>query len=256
MRRVACTFAVCATLAGCGHSPPEYVSTYTPPSTTAVDSSQHPPFNPARVGQALESNRPYVISILGDSTGNDPGEWVDLIAQRISVAYRRTVTVHDWNDDSSSYNPPRTYGAGAPVTVWNASARGKGPEYSRQWYKMMAPDPVDLTIVNHSHNSLERSIPGIAELVRIAYANTEPGGGVAVVLQNPRTDQFAVRGQVTTDDLRRIYSDPNKGVVVIDVNAAFRGRDLATLLKPDGLHPTESGSQLWADTVASAMQLR
>jgi hypothetical protein len=256
MRCVVAALAVCVALAGCSHDPPEYVSTYTPPTATAVDSSQHPPFNPATVGQALESDRPYVISVLGDSTGNELGEWVDLIARRISAAYRRSVTVHDWNDDTSSYGAPRTYGEGAPVTVWNASARGKGPEYSRQWYREMAPDPVNLTIVNHSHNSLERSVPGISELVRIAYANTEPGGGVAVVLQNPRTDQFAARGQVTTDDLRRIYSDPNKGVVVIDVNAAFRGRDLAQLLKPDGLHPTESGSQLWADTVASALQLR
>ncbi len=236
-------------LAGCRHEPPAYVS----PVTTTASAVARPTFNPAEISRALETVEPYVISVVGDSTGNQPGEWVDLVAQRLAATYNRAVTIHDWSADT--YTVERTYGEGAPVTVWNGSEAGKGPDYSLEHYGHLAPENVNLTIVNHSHNTLERSIPQIADLIAAARDNTLPGGGIALVLQNPRTDEFAQRGQSTIDQLRTIYSDPEKGVVVLDVNTAFQERDLSVLLRPDGVHPTEDGSQVWADTVWNGLQL-
>jgi lysophospholipase L1-like esterase len=62
--------------------------------------------------------------------------------------------------------------------------------------------------------------------------------------------------QQVTDELRAKYAAPDSGVIVVDVNTAFRqAGDLTALLKPDGAHPSEQGAQLWADTVIQALKL-
>lgn len=245
---------LCLLLVGCSHEPPPYVSTYTsPPPYTDPG---RPPFDAVTVSQALRSNQPYVISVLGDSTGNNRGEWVHLVSERIARVFNRPVMVHDWNIDTNAYATDTTYpGAGAPVTVWNGSGAGKPAQYSAQWYPQMAPQPVNLTFVNHSHNRTRDAVPGVEHLVDTAYANTLPGGGVVVILQNPRTDDRADAGQQAIDELRGVYSVPKTGVVLVDVNSAFTRGDVPALLRPDGVHPNEQGSQVWADTVVNALRL-
>jgi lysophospholipase L1-like esterase len=226
-------------------------------SSTATATTSRQPFDPAVVARTLTSTQPYIISILGDSTGNNTGEWVHRLSRRIADTYGRTVTVHDWDIDSGTYESQRIYGDhGAPVTVWNGSAPAKSAQYALQWYPQMAPSPVDLTIINHSHNDPAIAVEGVVQLVDVAYRNTLPGGGVAVTLQNPRTDSHAQTRQHVIDTLRGIYSNPATGVVLLDVNSAFRAGNLKDLLRPDGIHPSETGSILWADTVAKGLELQ
>lgn len=234
MRYVVVLICLVAALAGCQKPQPVYKSRYAP----------------------LLSDRPYVIAVLGDSTGALPGAWTYLLSRGIADAYNRTVTVHNWSIETNSYTETQTFGSGAPVTVWNGSARGKSAQYSLKWLPQMAPEPADLTIINHTHNNPWHAVEGISQLVDSAYRNTR-GGAVAVMLQNPRTDdgERAEMEQQVIDRLRTIYSAPESRAVVVDVNTAFKGGDLSVLLKPDGAHPSEKGSRLWADTLVSTLGL-
>jgi hypothetical protein len=234
-----------------------YVSKNAPPSATTA-SAGRPTFDAATIDAALQSDRPYVISVLGDSTSKIAGAWIYLVSQRIAGTYHRAVTVHDWSIETNSYPDTQTFGSGAPVTVWNGSARGKSAQYSLQWFRQMAPEQADLTIINHTHNNPWHAVEGISELVDCARRNTRPGGGVVVMLQNPRTDtrERAELEQQVIDKLRIVYNAPGTGVITVDANAAFRAGDLSVLLRPDGAHPSEQGSKLWADTVISTLMLR
>jgi hypothetical protein len=232
-------------LASCSQTPP------------AASLGQRSPFDPAVIANELQTDRPYVISVLGDSTSIMPGAWVYLVSARIADKYRRAVTVHDWDMDLNAFADVTTFGSGAPVTVWNGSARAQSAQYSLKWYRQMVPEPVDLTIINHTHNNPWNVVQGVSDLVDYAYQNTRPGGGVVVTLQNPRTDAED-RGkleQQVTDELRTVYSEPRTGVVLVDVNKAFSNDDVSVLLKPDGVHPSDKGSHLWADTVMSSLEL-
>ena len=255
-----CLFA----LVGCRHEPPAYESRYTPPPPEPAYAPATPPqwalFDPASVNRALEGDRPYTISVLGDSTGNYVDEWVHILARHIAAAYGRTVAVRDWDVEQNAYQVEQEhlYGTGVPVTVWNASSAGKSAEYSLENYPKMMPQPTDLTIISHGHNSPNGAAKGVVRLVDMAYRNTTPGGGVMVVLQNPRTDKFADQRTKVTDQLRQMYSGkPDTGVVLLDVNSAFTAApDLPALLRPDGIHPNAAGSQVWADAVVQQLGLR
>ncbi|MDO0978180.1 SGNH/GDSL hydrolase family protein [Mycolicibacterium frederiksbergense] len=226
---------------GCSREVPAYVSPETDITTIAA---------------ALRGDQPYVVSILGDSTGNNRDEWVHLVARRIARTYGRPVTVHDWKTEQDEYTSKVVYdGPGAPVTVWNGSGSGKSAQYSLQWYAQMAPQQVDLTIISHSHNHPSDAVNGIEQLVKTAGNNSVRGGAVVIVLQNPRLDDAANSQQQAVNKLRELYDNPARGVVLVDVNTAFRNGDLQALLLPDGAHPNPIGSQLWADTVWKSMQL-
>ena len=249
---------VVAALAGCDRTPPAYESRYTPPppTTPAWLPAEHPPFDPGTIAAALQSQQPYAIAVLGDSTGNAPDEWVHRVAQRIAEDYGREVTVNGWNGETNRYEYVTVYGSGSPATVWNASAPGEPAQYSIEWYPQMVPQPVNLTFINHSHNRTSDVLLGAASLIDTSYANTLPGGGVVVILQNPRIDAPAHEGQKMIARLREIYSDPRYGAVTVDVFSAFTDTgNVPALLGTDGAHPNEQGSQLWADTVWSTLGL-
>lgn len=228
-------------------------------SRTALPAADQGAFNRYSIDHALASDRPYVIVVLGDSTSRADGAWTYQVSRRIAEDYHRVVTVHDWSTESLSYSDTQTFGSGGPpVTVWNGSAGGQSAQYSLKWFSQMVPEPHDLTIINHTHNNPWHAVDGISQLVAKASAQSRPGGGVAVILQNPRTDSTnrAELEQQVIDQLRTTYGGSASSVVMVDVNAAFHEGDLNKLLMPDGVHPSKQGSQLWADTVISTFLIR
>ncbi|CAA0078343.1 Uncharacterised protein [Mycolicibacterium vanbaalenii] len=253
--KIAVLLAVLLTLVGCQREQPAYESRYTEPPATTV--AERPTFDVTSVNTALSGTQPYTVSVLGDSTGNWINEWVHLVAQRIAAAYERQVTVHDWNPDSGEYGRDTVYGQGAPVTIWNAAGPGESTQWSIQNFQEQVPGPVDLTIINHGHNDPKGAVSGIDRLIGMSFRKGT--GGVVVLTQNPRIDEPG-RAQLEADTYTQIrdeFNNPNRGTVVVDVFAAFpQGDALLPLLERDRVHPNEAGSRLWADAVATGLQLR
>jgi lysophospholipase L1-like esterase len=227
---------------------------FTPPSVTLA---QRTAFDVAVVDKKLASDQTYMISVLGDSTGDARNEWVHLLAKRIAADYHRQVTVHDWNTDAGTYDKDTVYGSGAPVTIWNASGPGRSAQWSAQNFPAMVPHPVDLTIINHGHNDPRDAIAGIADLLNMAYATGT--GGVVVLTQNPRADN-PDRARMEADLYQQVdatFNDRRLGAMVIDVYSAFPAGDaLLGMLNADHIHPNDAGQRVWVDTVASGLQLR
>ena len=210
------------------------------------------------MARADSPDRSLVITVLGDSTGNDGDEWVASLARAISEEKGRTVVYHAWNASSGSYKPPLTFGAGLspqPVTVWNGSASGKGPTYSRVSLPTIAPVPSDVLIVSHGHNFTDAE-SGPAEEVELIDATAGQWArppAVAVVLQNPTT----TAAEAQAAKLEAVAATfAGSGVTVIDVESAFRaGPDLAALLQADGTHPNAAGQAMWLGAVRQGLGL-
>jgi len=204
--------------------------------------------------------RPITITILGDSTGNEQGEWVYLVAKKIQADYQRPVTVHDWSIEANAYVGENTFGVAstaAPVEIWNGSASGKDAGYTISNYQALAPAPSDLVFISHGHNHTnpQSTVTGVRELVRLSRAGNQPPPAIGVVLQNPRVDGSAENQAVKVDTVRQTFSDWS-GVELVDVYAAFEERgDVRPLLRPDGFHPSDEGSLVWAAVTEQALGL-
>lgn len=234
------------------HSPPQ--------STGVAEAFPTPPGLAINAG--LTSAEPYTVLVLGDSTGNNTDEWVHRIGKRIAANYQRAVTIHDWSDTVNGYITTTAYGdpGQPPVTIWNGSAAGKGPSYSESYYASMAPERADLTLINHGHNGEAKDIvSGDERLIQLIKEAGTPDAVIAVMLQNPRVDSPAKADMLQrgVNLLRQRFGGARSGVTLIDVHSAFpHDAGLTAYLRPDGIHPNERGQQLWADTVAAALQLR
>lgn len=235
----------------------------TVPASTSPSTSAAAEFSPTSLGAALKQPSAYTITILGDSTGNDPGEWVYLMAQRISDSYARPVVIHNWSVDSNSYVSETTVGAGnnAPVTIWNGSAPGKNTSYTLDNLSTLAPEKANLTIISHGHNESDPDhlIQGERKIISTLRAKSF-ATDVVVIAQNPRDDSpdRAAAQQQGVAQIKQVFGPGNEyGVAVIDVNSAFSAQpDLVALLRDDHFHPNASGEQVWANTVIDAFGLK
>lgn len=226
----------------------------------AVQASTPATKTPPTAAQAVtlldQPTRPWTLTVLGDSTGNESTEWVYLLGRQLSAKYSRPVVIHDWSIDTNNYSGQTPVGGGgnAPITVWNGSASGMTAGYSLQNFAAMAPQQPDLVIVNHGHNepSADVALSEVGSLFnRVASAWPQPPA-MALVLQNPRTDATAAVQEQVVQALRTHYADSK--VSLIDAHAAFQNSGkLPTLLNPDGKHPNAAGERLWAQTVETAL---
>lgn len=205
-------------------------------------------------------DRAFVVQVIGDSTGNEPGEWVDLAFRSLADELDRPLVQHPWDVLSSAYLEPisaNVDGKNAPLEVWNGSASGKTAAYSLANFDTLVPTEPDLVILNHGLNNVlqpaqvgEQFTALVAEIERHWPSRI----GYAALLENPRLDQYAtahteVIGHVST------WLAEHQMVRPIDVHAAYRdSADVTTLLLPDLLHPAPAGSALTAATVIGALQ--
>lgn len=199
----------------------------------------------------------WSMTVLGDSTGNDGNEWVANLGRTIAAEKQRPVTYYPWDLTTSSYGAPVTYGQGtaAPVTIWNGSAAGMGPDYSLANLPTMAAEASDLLIVSHGHNFADPAsgADAEAELVNATAEQWQVFPAVAVVLQNPRITNAEAQDANVAAVQEEFSGSP---YTVIDATSAFRVQpDLAAVLYPDGVHPNEDGQAIWSSTVTSALGL-
>ncbi|MEB2526490.1 SGNH/GDSL hydrolase family protein [Kocuria rosea] len=170
----------------------------------------------------------------------------------------RPVEVHTWDPETNGYDDPtRSSGQGEPIVLWNGSASGKKGEYSLEHIESMAPERPDLLVINHGHNQIN-SGDATSETNKIAdWATTkwDIAPTIAVTLQNPSLGEREDRQAGVVRALRDYWSD-QKNVVLIDTWTAFeKSDDMEALLGGDKLHPSEAGSELWAETAWKALSL-
>lgn len=211
---------------------------------------------------ALLNNEQRDASVLfvGDSTGNETGEWIDLLTRSIAADWPRwTVKYQLWNDGATAYDAAATIQAGTSsrtLTVYNASVAGFST-YS--WQAARADAALysltpDLIVVSLMHNEQ----PGVGfeaqwhgQYVGLTESLTErlPGADLLCIAQNPETANNYQ--QQRREVVREIAA--RKGYGFVDVLQAFL--DYGSDLTVDGIHPGPTGSRLWADTVLAAFTL-
>lgn len=195
---------------------------------------------------------PITVSVLGDSTGNEDGEWVDLWARRLGQS--RTVVLHQWDDGRGGWLPTvRVYGSGGPqVTIWNGSKSGAQAGYALDRLGLIQPVRPDLVVYSFGHNHWPGNVVGPLRSLTSAVDRRWPVPPAAlVVLQNPELGERAPTHARVEDEVSRWAGEA--GLPTVDVFAAFRSRpDEARLLK-DFHHPSAAGSAVWAQVVEEAL---
>lgn len=208
-----------------------------------------------------DPSRPFTMVVLGDSTGADPSSWPTLVGEWISSKYNRPVTMHLWNESQSpaGYLPPIKIGegAGAPVTLYNASAAGKDAAYTSTHLDKMIPielPAVDLVLINHGHNhSLNMLVEKVDPLVR-TISTAAPSAALGLILQNPEEggQEHAAVQDINTEALRQ-YAN-RSSLETVDVREAFLSYGDFRSLYRDSVHIAgEEGYRLWADVVIGAL---
>ncbi|MCP2032728.1 lysophospholipase L1-like esterase [Okibacterium sp. HSC-33S16] len=207
-----------------------------------------------------DADRTFVVQVIGDSTGNEPGEWVDVAFRALAVELDRPLVQHPWDVLSTSYLSPIRSNDDAPnalLEVWNGSASGKTAAYSLANFGALVPVQPDLVILNHGLNNVlapaqvgDEFTALIAELERSWPSQI----GYAALLENPRLDQYAAAHEDVIAHVSEWLTE-HPEVRSIDVRSAYLDSpDLPLLLLPDLLHPTPAGSALTAATVLDAIE--
>lgn len=230
---------------------------YTPGAVIPTESAQ--PAEPVSVGDFAaaavvlrDTDAPFNLTVVGDSTGYPQQGWLMASLTDLREVTGRTISYHLWNTDTNAYEPAQIIGNGEPtLIVWNGSAPGKTPEYSTEHLAAMMPETPDMLIINHGHNT--DSANKIHRLVEDAARLAGEGAAIGVMLQNPEAgagekDQTFIMNHLA----EKVRDWP--GVVLIDAYSPL-AESQADVLMEDGVHPTEQGYRIWADTFLNSLGL-
>jgi hypothetical protein len=237
-----------------GGAPPSLGTTPSAPRVSSSASSLATSDEPTRLGPFRRAvARSRTILVVGDSSGDEHGEWVDLWAQ--DLASNRKVIYHQWESGAGFtaspevYGTSKLYGSDKPMEVWNLSYQGVAADYAENLSNV--PVKPDAVILNVGHDRdrglLDRTIRTTTDAVNERWGKVPS----ALVLQNPSTGGEAKRQEEAVFEVRSLAM--KYGMPVIDAHAAFlKAGDVGDLLV-DGRRPNERGSRVWADAVAAAL---
>lgn len=205
----------------------------------------------ANIKALVTGSEPLTISVLGDSTGNSTGEWVDLWAK--DLTRYGTVTLHLWDEKAHTWLPtPTVYEGGErAITIWNGSQPGSHFAYALQRIDTMVPEQPSFVIHNYGHNKATKRVDaGAMDL--LAAVDQKWGTTPAVlVLQNPSRNSRQMFSAESVSLLRDWAA--RTGYPTVDVNAAFVAPGPIDALLVDDVHPNPAGSRIWADTIKAAL---
>ncbi|SFN59220.1 Lysophospholipase L1 [Mycetocola miduiensis] len=207
-----------------------------------------------------DSGRPFVVTVIGDSTGDQPGEWVDLAFRELAESLDRPLIQHPWDILTGSYLPEISFNEdapSAPIVVWNGSASGKTGQYSLAHFDTLVPAQPDIVIFNHGLNNVQKPktvAPQLTALVAEIERYWPESVGYAAILENPRFDDWSAAHTAVIDNVSSWLAE-NQAVRPIDTHAAYLASPTPELLLlPDLLHPSPEGSALTAATVLDALR--
>jgi len=209
----------------------------------------------ARISRLLEEAEfDLSIIVIGDSTGNEPTEWVDLLCSQIASenpAY--TVRSRLWDNTAKSYASPVPFGAGAKfLDVWNCSVPGSklSENFGSPFSAAFQGKSADLLIVNHGFNYPAgvpyRSIIGAYSAGVESLLKENPSAGVVIVAQPPKQND---ENQSINVKAAREYA-ALRGFDVADIYSVYeKASRPADWYLPDGIHPTPTGSAVWMSVI-------
>jgi hypothetical protein len=237
------------------------------PAWSATASAAPADAAPADLLQRLDSGQSAVVTLLGDSTGNETSEWFHNLS--VWLAGRspdHRTTYRTWSDPDQAYGTATVLGAGAPsgpaLTIYNGSVPGTKASYATDAtrFAKLTAHASDLYVINYSHNEgAATTYPDYATLTGALQAK-HPAAGIIPVLQNPESEGSAgktaeqIAAHAQRLQIIRTLAGENRWPV-IDAYNAFRNdaRSPAELV-PDGVHPSPAGHALWV-TVAQRVFL-
>lgn len=228
-----------------------------PASQPATQSSATPTvalstFTVADVKARLAKADKTTISVLGDSTGNSAGEWVDLWAKHLAAG--ASVTMHMWDEVAEDWKPqPIIYGRGPKeIEIWNGSHPGASIEYGLNGLDKLQPAQPDFAIFSYGHNQAKTKIDeGLGALSQKIDAKWSAKVPAVVTIQNPsQGDREAISAAAAATVGKWA---PAQGFPVIDVGTAFRDAGSLPALLRDNVHPNDAGSRIWTDTVIATI---
>lgn len=223
------------------------------PSVESVSPTSQATGSPefAEARELVTGTSDLIVSVLGDSTGNGPGEWVDLWSEHLGAS--GAVSLYFWGDnDAYPASSSKLYGSGSrKVTVWDGSKAGSTGAYPLERMASIQPAKPDLILYNYGHN---RSANGVVSDIKALQRKAEDRWGkqipFVVMLQNPARGERAQYSAASVQELRAWAR--LAGIPAVDIEAAFNKAGADALLA-DNVHPNSEGSKLWAETLVQAI---
>ena len=250
---------VVAVVAFSGHRPTDGIEL--PPSirkqgTAGTATSSIPPTESpsskaaAAPGELAAADRPVTLAVLGDGTGDENGEWVQVLARMLGETHRVTIRGLD-RSDPTRYTGAEKFGSKGPTaTIWNGSRRGASADYAARRLEFLVPTPPDAVLLSYGRDDTASNIGEQLSTTYTAVRSKWPTASVLVVLQAPDRDDligpvrlaaenWAASEQLPTVDVAHAFAnagDPNRFVSVED---------------PPSVN--SKGGRLWARTVLAAL---
>lgn len=213
------------------------------------------------------------LLFISDSTANGTDEWVYLFAQALAAAHpTHSVNYQLWTagtagDTTANVTPVngsypsatslQTGTTGATLTVWNASVAGHTElkwQRAVDWIALTSEiTQPDMIFISLGHNSSATTLLFTQRYIAFvqSIADVWPSSRIVLIAQNPsliNNDQAMRQGVIAAHASAMSYE-------YINVHDAFINPDTSkkTELYVDNVHPNSAGSELWRDTVITAL---
>lgn len=196
-----------------------------------------------------------MLTILGDSTGNETFEWVYLTAQWLAAKYPAyTVTHRLWNDTNQNYDAATTIQTGTgskTLAIYNASTPGKYSDYSLPILAAQIPVTPHAVIISYGYNSTATTARTAQYPLVRAIRESFPFAAIVVTAQASRISSDSDYANNLLRQQSNIDLAASEGLGLINVLQAFLDNPTyaADWLQGDGLHPNTAGMLVWRDEV-------
>lgn len=229
------------------------------PDDAAATTTATPPDQEVleRARALLQREERTVVLVLGDSTGNDRGEWTFRWAEQLAATRPTWIAPwNEWTEDGYVEAEPLSgedqggEDSLGEVLVLSGQQTGAPAEYAASRIEQLVPETPDLVILNLGHNNgAEDVAEGLTATLEALQEQVGEDVPVLVTLQQPQVEDQAadVREAVAA------WAD-EEGLPTIDVAARFLEEDEPGALLLDAVHPNDAGSALWAEVVAERLQ--
>ena len=204
------------------------------------------------------NTRDMVLMLIGDSTGNERGEWFRRVVDQIADDFPTHTVEYQVTDENgywtATVDTVQTGTGAFKLRVFNASVAGASSGF---WAGKRFKDNVlnnivkpDLILISIGHNEQGNAGAWYGYYITLTenIAWGIPEADIVCIAQNPAT------ANTLQQQRREVYREiaTRRGFGFIDVCQAFLDTGNAPGLTLDGVHPNNDGSILWANTVLSA----